>query len=73
MLTAEHPVDQPGIIVVSSLELFLGQVLALTNNVIYCFILLATQPTKWGLHWLVNVFIIIIIIIIIIIVVVTKA
>lgn len=55
MLTAERPVDQPGNIVMSSLVLLLCQVLALTNKVIYCFTFLATQPTKWGLHWIVDV------------------
>ena len=37
------------------LSSFLRQTLALTNNVIYCSTLLATQPTKRGIHWLVNV------------------
>ena len=55
MLTAGRPVDQPGNIVVPSLVVFRCQVLALTNNVIYCFNLFATQLTKWGLHWLVDV------------------
>jgi len=36
ILTAEHPVDQPGNIAMSSLVLFLCQVAALTNIVIYC-------------------------------------
>ena len=52
ILTAEHPVDQPGNIAMSSLVLFLCQVLALTNKVTNVIVstLLATQPTKWGLH-----------------------
>ena len=55
MLTGERPVDQPGNIVVSSLVLFLCQVLALTNNVVYCFTLLAIQPSNWEIHWFVDV------------------
>ena len=43
-LTTELPVDQPGNMVVSSLVLFLCQARTFTNNVIYCFTLLATQP-----------------------------
>ena len=43
-LTTELPVDQPGNMVVSSLVLFLCQARTFTNNVIYCFTPLATQP-----------------------------
>ena len=56
ILTAELPIGQPGNVVMSSaLVLFSRQTLTLTNYMIYCFALLATQPTKRGVHEVVHV------------------
>ena len=41
--------------IMSSLVLFLRQTVILANYMIYCFTLLATQPTKRGVHGLVYV------------------
>ena len=55
ILTTEFPVDQSGNNVVSFLVLFLCQHLTLIENVVYCFTLLATHPTKQGIYLLLNV------------------
>ena len=56
ILTAELLTGQPSNVVMSStLVLFLRQTLTLTHYMIYCFTLLATQPTKWGVRGMVYV------------------
>ena len=56
ILTAELPIGQPGNVVMSSaLVLFSRQTLTLTNYMIYCFTLLATQPTMRGVHGVLHV------------------